>query len=99
MDSVISWKGDSFEDGILGPRNKYIHSVGSVAKVKFVSANNTEGYTGIFEGADHGYVRISGAAEPDTSKTTAAEANGNFRPGSAFKFLRDGIPLLSYVFS
>ena len=67
MGPSLGWKGDTFEDGIFGPRNKYIHSVGSVAKIKFVPAVNEEGYTGIFEGADHGYIRLSAAKEPDTT--------------------------------
>mgnify|MGYP000857258679 CR=1 FL=1 len=41
-------------------RTKYIHSVGVVGKVKFVS-NGKHPYTGIFEGADYGMARMSSA--------------------------------------
>ena len=48
----------------FGKRNKLIHSVGTVAQVKLTS-NGQHPFTGIFEGADHGFVRFSAAAQPD----------------------------------
>lgn len=86
MEPTLEWVGDTFESSLL-TRNKYIHSVGNVAKVSFVPTSNDEGYTGIFEGAEHGYIRMSCAAEPNTDKP----ASGNFIPGMGLKFLRDGI--------
>ena len=94
---TLQWQGDTFESGIFGPRSKYIHSVGNVGKVKFVPVENNEGYTGIFEGADQGFIRLSLAKKPDTSKKTAAEAYNNFAPGIALKFLRDGVESASMV--
>jgi hypothetical protein len=46
---------------LTGMRTKYIHSVGTVGKVKFESSN-THPFTGIWEGAQHGLVRLSSAA-------------------------------------
>lgn len=64
--------------------------MGSVAQVKFVPVPNNEQYTGIFEGADYGIIRLSVAKKPDTSKNTATGAKNNFTPGFGLKFLRDG---------
>ena len=89
----LHWVGDTFENGWLGVRDKYIHSVGNVAKVKYTPVANNEGYTGIFaSGADHGLIRLSAAKQYDTTKTTAAEALDNFTPGFGLKFLRDAVP-------
>ena len=53
--------GDEMAKGSLyGYRLKLIHTVGVIAKVKF-SSNNNHSYTGIFEGADLGYARLSAA--------------------------------------
>lgn len=97
MTTTIGWVGDTFQDSWLGPRKKLIHSVGSVAQVKFVPVENSEGYTGIFEGADHGLIRMSLAKKPDTSKTSAKGALDNFTPGFGLKFLRDNKPSASMV--
>jgi len=64
-------------------RTKYIHSVGVVSKCKFVSTGD-HAYTGIFEGADTGFCRLSAAAEPTSSQPLA--------PGLSLKFLRTGVP-------
>ena len=47
-------------------RTKFIHSVGTVGKVKFVSSGKHP-FTGVWEGAQHGLVRFSSAAEPSDS--------------------------------
>lgn len=59
MSPSLKWTGDTFENGWLGPRTKYIHTVGNTASVKFVHAPNGAGYTGIFEGAENGIIRLS----------------------------------------
>jgi hypothetical protein len=92
MDPSIKWVGDTFQNGFAGPRNKYIHTVGNTGTVKFVPTANSEGYTGLFKGADHAIIRMSLAIQPDQTKTTAAGADGNFAPGIGLKFLRDGMP-------
>jgi hypothetical protein len=66
----------------LKTRTKYIHSVGVVGKVKFVSSG-AHPFTGVWEGAQHGLVRLSSAAEPSSSQPLA--------PGLGLKFLRDGV--------
>jgi hypothetical protein len=97
MDPSIKWVGDTFENGWLGPRNKYIHTVGNTAKVKFVPVSNNLGFTGIFQGADYGYVRLSAAIQPDYTKTKSPIKLGNFAPGLGLKFLRDGVPSANLV--
>ena len=90
----LHWVGDTFENGWTGVRNKYIHSVGSVATIKYVPTENSEGYTGIFAtGADHGLIRLSAAKQPDESKSahSAEKAFDNFVPGFGLKFFRDGV--------
>ena len=77
----------------MGPfgstRTKFIHSVGTVGKVKFVS-NGKHEYTGIFKGADHGLIRMSSAAKPDEKSQPLA-------PGFGLKFLRDGVDSANLV--
>lgn len=97
MHPTLQWLGDTFEDGLLGARDKYIHSVGNIAKCKLVPVSNSEGYTGLFEGSDYGYIRMSLAKQPDETKTTAAEGAGNFIPGFGLKLLRDGMPSANLV--
>jgi len=80
----------SFEqagDEMLG-RTKYIHSVGATGKVKFIKKGKTQ-YTGIFQGADYGLIRLSSAAEPSKSQALA--------PGMGLKFLRDGVDSANLV--
>ena len=69
-------------------RQKYIHSVGSVGMVEFVSSESR--YTGLFQGARFGIVRISLAAEPKADVL-------NTIPGMGLKFLRDGVKSASLV--
>jgi hypothetical protein len=78
------WMSPTFEtpgDEMKSGRTKYIHSVGVTGMVKFVKKGDHD-YTGIFEGAEHGIIRLSSAAEPSSSKPLA--------PGMGLKFLRDG---------
>ena len=73
---------------LWGSRRKLIHSVGVVAKAKFVS-NGEHSYTGLFKGSDYGLVRLSSAAAPS--------ATNPLIPGMAVKFLRDGIDSANFV--
>eukprot|EP00347_Sterkiella_histriomuscorum_P022948 403336536 len=85
--------GDTFEDEFFGVRNKFIHTVGNTATVKWTPVTNSEGYTGIFNsGADHGIIRLSAAIQPDFSRKNANDAFGNFIPGFGLKLLRNGVP-------
>jgi len=76
--------GDELPSG----RRKFSHAVGSVGKVKFIARPNN--YTGIFQGAKYGIIRISLTNEP---------APGYFGPSFGFglKFLRDGVDSASVV--
>ena len=81
---MLEGMGPTFEapgDEMPSGRTKYIHSVGVTGKVRFVKKGDTD-YSGIFQGADHGIVRFSSAAEPSSSQALA--------PGMGLKFLRDG---------
>jgi hypothetical protein len=74
-----------------------IHSVGSVANVKFVAKPNN-GFTGILgEGGNYGIIRFSVAKAYDSSKSTAEGAYDNFAPGLGLKFLRNGVPSANLV--
>ena len=75
-----TWGG--FKSGMFhSTRTKYIHSVGVVSKCKFVSTGEHQ-YTGIFEGADFGFCRLSSAIKPNDMQPLT--------PGLSVKFLRNG---------
>ena len=97
MAPTVSWVSDTLPTSWLGKRAKNIHTVGAVGEVKFVPVPNNEGYTGLFEGADHGIIRFSTGGQPDTSKPKAAQANRNFGPGFGLKLLIDGLPSANLV--
>jgi hypothetical protein len=84
MAPTFTTKGDQMPTELFGlkSRTKYIHSVGVVGKVKFVS-NGNHPFTGVWEGAQNGLVRLSSAAEPSDTQPLA--------PGLGLKFLRDGV--------
>lgn len=90
MEETFSTVGDVMAPGVLwGTRTKYIHSVGTAGKCKFVS-NGKHPYTGIFEGSDYGILRFSSAAEPKEDGQPLA-------PGMGLKFLRDGVDSANLV--
>lgn len=97
MAPTLSWISDTIPTSWLGKRTKYIHTVGTVGQVKFVPVANNEGYTGLFEGANHGIIRFSTGNQADASKKTAAQANGNFLPGFGLKLLISGQPSANHV--
>jgi len=72
-----------------GWRKKYIHTVGAVGKVEWRSVGDHP-YTGIFQGARQGIIRLSLAREP-------SPASNNTTPGVGLKFLRDGIDSANLV--
>jgi hypothetical protein len=78
---------DSNSDTMAQKRSKYIHSVGIVGGIKFVSSGDHP-YKGLFQGADHGIVRFSSAKEPSSD---------GFTPGMGLKFLRDGRKSANFV--
>jgi len=83
--------GDELPKQFIIPvlRPKSIHSVGTVARVEWVDLGDHP-FTGIFQGATEGIVRLSLAAEPSPSEL-------NTKPGMGLKFLRDGIDSANLV--
>lgn len=71
---------DRFSDEYPEHRSKFIHTFGSVAKVKFIAEPNTP-FTGLFKGASNGLIRGSLADQPEPD---------NIKPGMGLKLLRDG---------
>eukprot|EP01006_Ploeotia_vitrea_P036087 TRINITY_DN65969_c0_g1_i1.p1 TRINITY_DN65969_c0_g1~~TRINITY_DN65969_c0_g1_i1.p1 ORF type:complete len:124 (+),score=2.30 TRINITY_DN65969_c0_g1_i1:235-606(+) len=71
---------DRTEDYMPKGRTKWIHTLGTVAQVKWVATDAGKKYDGLFKGADHGLARMSLAADP--SKI-------GFTPGMAVKFFRN----------
>jgi hypothetical protein len=93
LEPTFEHEGDVMPEG----RHKYIHTVGGVAKAKFVAIKNTP-YTGILKGSSDIIVRFSTAKSYVTEgKKYAGDAYGNFVPGISLKFLRDGIPSTNLV--
>jgi len=89
IDKTFTTPGDAMPaDGLGFTRTKYIHSVGTVGKVKFVS-NGKHDFSGIFKGADYGLIRMSVATKPSGSEPLA--------PGFGLKFLRDGVDSANLV--
>lgn len=83
-------EGDQMaSEWFFSTRTKYIHSVGNVAKVNFVSSGDHP-YTGVFRGATQGIARLSLAKEPSSDVQNTA-------PGIALKFLRDGVDSANVV--
>lgn len=72
-----------------GWRKKYIHTVGTVGQVEWRNLGDHP-YTGIFEGAAQGIVRMSLAKEPSSTSNATA-------PGFGLKFLRDGMESVNLV--
>jgi len=78
---------DSNSDTFPHKRKKTIHSVGVIGGIKFESAGNHP-YQGLFEGAEHGMIRLSSAKLP---------GSGGVAPGMGIKFLRDGRRSANFV--
>jgi len=66
------------QNNFLSYRKKLIHSVGVIAQAKLI-CNLAHNYTGLFKGANFGFVRLSSAAE------------NQIVPSFALKFLRNNI--------
>ncbi|WP_374077167.1 hypothetical protein [Bdellovibrio bacteriovorus] len=77
----ISIKGKNYSDFAPAGWKKYLHGRGAIAKVKIVPHNSK--YTGIFQGADCAFLRLS--------LTYKATGSMPVAPGLALKVLRDGI--------
>jgi len=86
---VFDTVGDELACYWNGCRNKTIHAQGVVSKIEWVSSGNHP-YTGMFKGADTGYIRMS-IAKPEDTKTP------NLAPGMGVKLLRDGVDSANFV--
>ncbi len=80
---TLEVNSDILPDG----RKKGIHTYGSTAAFEFVPDPGSP-FTGLYQGAKYGYLRLSLAAKPDGVSTI---------PGIGVKFLVDGAPSLNFV--
>ena len=67
---------------------KHLHRRGSVAKIKFIPVNTN--FTGVFKGAECGFLRLSLTYKPLEKKGFLSERG--FAPGLALKLFRDQKP-------
>lgn len=86
---VFDTTGDELACAWNGCRNKTIHAQGTTAKIQWVS-QGSHPYTGMFKGADTGFIRMS-VAKPVDTKTP------NLAPGMGIKLLRDGVDSANFV--
>ena len=82
MKDTFDTPGDDMPCYWDGCRWKDIHCVGVVSKVKFVTENNP--FSGVFQGADYGFIRHSTALPYDKD-------GDSITPGLGLKLLRDGV--------
>lgn len=73
-------KMDRLSDQAPRKWDKAIHARGSVAKIKWIAEADCP-FTGLFQGADYGFLRASLAGDP---------SRDNFSPGLGIKLLVDG---------
>jgi hypothetical protein len=85
MNTSFDAEEDDMPSQTLGleQRPKVIHTVGSIAKAKWVSVGS-HNYTGIFRGSDNAFLRVSLAKKPSAKPA-------NIVPGISMKFLRDNV--------
>ena len=81
VDTVFDERGDEIEC-----RKKTVHSQGNIGRAEWVSVGDHD-YTGVFEGGDTGFVRLSSSIGVDRNPLTEAV----MLPAISLKFLRDGI--------
>lgn len=85
--SSVRTSFDNFRPEMPPRREKMIHSVGSVCKIK-VAIGRQSPYTGLLApGTHHGFLRMGGAVDPADGIT----------PGLGFKFPRSGVQDGDYV--
>jgi hypothetical protein len=94
MDESVMVTFDAQSDIFVEPRTKYIHSVGVVGAIKFRSTGH-HNYTGVFQGHEHGLMRLSSAKKPGLPGFP--DIVPSWTPGAGFKFLRDGRPSANFL--
>lgn len=82
----LKQKMDWLSDETPPKWRKAIHAHGSVAKIKFIPTPNTP-FTGLFQGADYGLLRLSLLGDP---------TRRGFAPGLAIKWLVGGKPSANF---
>ena len=82
LNEVFDTKGDE-----LDCRYKSSHSQGNVGEIEWISTGDHE-YTGLFEGADTGFIRTSDIMEVNTNPK---EGERWMLPTIGIKLLRDGM--------
>lgn len=87
---VFDTVGDELECKWDGCRNKTIHAQGMVGRIVWENNGMQHPYSGMFTGADSGFIRMS-VAKPTDTKTP------NLAPGIAVKLLRDGMDSANFV--
>lgn len=80
IDSILWKKVQNVSDVAPPGYSKPIHPRGALAKVKFVPTAG-HSFTGLFKGADHGFLRLSVTGDP---------SDRGFAPGLALKLMVDG---------
>ena len=90
LDVVFDEIGDEFDC-----REKVVHSQGNVGKAVWKDLGGHD-YTGIFQGADTGYVRLS-TDLPVTKPEDLEEGARPMHPTMGLKFLRDGMDSANVV--
>ena len=85
MDVAFDEFGDEFDC-----RKKSLHSQGNIGKATWVSVGEHR-YTGMFKGADTGFVRLSTTTGVVPFEQADAKGGLVMNPTIALKFLRDGI--------
>lgn len=80
--TLLRIKMDRHLDEVSPGWKKAIHTHGSVAKFRFIAAEDTP-FTGLFQGADFGLIRLSVTGDP---------TDRGFAPGLAIKLFVNGQP-------
>jgi len=78
---TINQSFDRLSDEYMAEHSKVIHTHGTVAQVKFTANVHTLPVSGLFKGADYGFIRLSSVRDP---------FKGVMSPGIGLKLLRDG---------
>ena len=91
LDPVFDEIGDEFDC-----REKTVHSQGNTGKAVWKDLGGHD-YTGIFWGADTGFVRLSEALKVARTPEERMEGRRNMHPTIALKFLRDGMDSANVV--
>ena len=83
-------EGDTFGYNSRGKqgREKFIHCQGNIGRVSLVA--NPNPFTGIFQGAKNGFMRLSSAKDPSSN-------NSDLTPGMGLKFVRSNVDSANLV--